>query len=353
MRHLLKATIVATFLLAHVALALPLNQLKLPAGFAISIYAQVPDARSMTLGKNGIVYVGTRELGKVYALIPNKDRSKAKAVHVIAQGLAMPNGVAYYQGDLYVAQMDKISKYVDITTHLKNPKAQLMTNLPNKRWHGWRYIKFGPDGWLYVAIGAPCNVCVKKSPFATIMRMRPNGTDQQIYATGVRNSVGFDWNPLNHKMWFTDNGRDWLGNNRPPDELNYAPHAGMNFGFPYYYGKNIPDPRFGKLKSSKGMTPAAQDLGPHVATLGMSFYKDNQIIIAEHGSWNRSKKIGYRLTLVRLKGNQPVSYQPFVTGWLQGQSNWGRPVDILVMPDRSLLVSDDEAGVVYRITSRK
>ena len=340
--------------------ALPLDQLKLPPGFSIKVYAHVPNAREMTLGQNGIVYVGSRGGGDVYAVIPNRARTHAKQVKVIASGLNMPNGVAFYKDDLYVAEVSRILRYRQITTHLKHPVAQVVTDkLPKKAHHGWRFIRFGPDGWLYMGIGAPCNVCISKDPrFATIMRMRPDGQQMQIVAKGVRNSVGFDWSPLTHELWFTDNGRDWLGDNLPPDELNHAPHKGMNFGFPYFYGNNVPDPKYGKLRSAKGMTPPVKALGPHVAALGMTFYTGkmfpanyrNQIIIAEHGSWNRSQKIGYRLMLVRLKGNNAISYQSFVTGWLQGQKNWGRPVDVLVMPDGSLLVSDDYAGILYRIT---
>lgn len=339
---------------------LPLHKLKLPPGFVINVYANVPDARSMTLGKDNIVYVGTQTTGKLYALIPNKNNTKAVKVLKLGSGLNMPNGVAYHNGDLYVAEVSRVWRYPNITTHLKNPKKILITDkLPNKRHHGWRYIKFSPDDWLYLAIGAPCNVCISKDPrFGTISRMKADGSHFQIYAKGVRNSVGFAWHPKTKQLWFTDNGRDWLGNNLPPDELNFAPRQNMDFGFPYFYGNNVPDPKFGRLRSSKGMTIPVQDLDPHVAALGMSFYTGqmfpteyhNQVIIPEHGSWNRDKKIGYRLTLVKLKGNRAISYKPFITGWLQGQNEWGRPVDTLVMPDGSLLVSDDYAGVIYRVT---
>jgi len=343
------------------AFALPLNKIKLPPNFHISVYAKVPGAREMTLGDDSVVYVGSRNIGNVYALIPNENRTKAKKVVIIASELDMPNGVAFHKGNLYVAEVGRIMRYDNISQRLNHPsKPKLVTDkLPKKYHHGWRYIAFGPDDWLYISVGAPCNVCIRKDPrFATIMRMRADGSDMQMFAQGVRNTLGFDWQPVTRKLWFTDNGRDWLGDNLPPDELNYAPRQGMNFGFPYFYGNNVPDPKFGHLKSAKGMTPPVQNLNPHVAALGMKFYtgkmfpKDyhNQIIIAEHGSWNRSKKIGYRLTIVRLKENKAVSYKPFVTGWLQGQSNWGRPVDLLVMPDGSLLVSDDYAGVVYRIS---
>lgn len=229
--------------------------------------------------------------------------------------------------------------------------------MPTDLDHGWRYIGIGPDHKLYIAIGAPCNACISKLPYATIYRMNLDGTDFQMYAQGVRNSVGFDWDPVTKKLWFTDNGRDWLGNNIPPDKLNYAPQQGMDFGFPYFWGDNKPDPKFGKMKSAHNMIKPALKLGPHVAALGMRFYTGNmfpavfhhQIFIAEHGSWNRSKKIGYRIMLVKMKNHQVMSLKVFASGWLQGQRYWGRPVDVLVLPDGSLLVSDDYVGVVYCI----
>ena len=211
---------------------------------------------------------------------------------------------------------------------------------------------------LYVPVGAPCNVCERADErYATIMRMNPNGSGLEVYASGIRNTVGFDWHPQTGELWFTDNGRDQLGDDVPPDELNYAPKPGMNFGFPYCHGGDIPDPSFGKDHDCAEFTPPAMKLGPHVASLGMRFYTgsmfpaeyQNQIFIAEHGSWNRTIPIGYRITLVRLQGNEAVSYEVFAEGWLQGGSAWGRPVDVLVMPDGALLVSDDRAGVVYRI----
>lgn len=356
-RMLLSLFLLSYFTICN-AQSLPLEHIKLPKHFKISVYAQVPDARSLALGTDGMVFVGSRHSGKVYALTPKTDFSKANEVLVIANHLNQPNGVAYFKGDLYVAEVSRIVKFPNIESNLLHPKHfVLYDNLPQKRAHGWRYIGIGPDHQLYIGIGAACNVCIEKNPFATIARMKLDGTQFQIYAKGVRNTVGFDWNPVNHKLWFTDNGRDWLGDNLPPDELNYAPKAGMNFGFPYFWGNNQPDPEFGKLKSSQGMSPPALNLDAHVAPLGMRFYTGKQfpttyhhaIFIAEHGSWNRSKKIGYRLILVHLKGNKVTSKDIFASGWLQGQRYWGRPVDVLILPDGSMLVSDDYAGVVYRI----
>jgi glucose/arabinose dehydrogenase len=231
-------------------------------------------------------------------------------------------------------------------------------DLPQDHAHGWKFIAFGPDGWLYVPVGAPCNICEPNpNRYAAILRMKPDGSQLETFARGIRNTVGFDWHPSTKELWFTDNGRDLMGDDTPPDELNRAPKAGLHFGYPYCHGGTIQDPEFGAKRKCTEFTPPTQNLGPHVAALGMRFYTGsqfpeayrNQIFIAEHGSWNRAHKIGYRVTLVTLKGNQPVSYTSFATGWLQGERAWGRPADVLVLPDGSLLVSDDEAGAIYRI----
>lgn len=348
--------------------ALPLSQLVLPTGFSISIYAQVPGARSMTLGQSGIVYVGSRHNGRVYALIPNLTLTHAKRVITIAEHLNSPNGVAFYKGDLYVAEIDKLWRFPHIDP-LKGDffKKLVRADLPTNPHHGWRYIKFSTDGWLYMSIGAPCNICFSKDKrFASIVRMKPNGTKFQIYAQGIRNSVGFDWNPKDKSLWFSDNGRDWLGDNLPPDEVNRAPKQQLFFGYPFYYGNMKKDPKFNQTSrhrkihnSLKGFVTRPTVLLPaHVAPLGMCFYTghmfpksyDNQIFLALHGSWNRSRKVGYKLISIQLKGNKAISIKPFISGWLQGQQVWGRPVDVLVMPDGALLVSDDYAGVVYRIS---
>jgi glucose/arabinose dehydrogenase len=232
-------------------------------------------------------------------------------------------------------------------------------DFPTNTHHGWKFTAFGPDGKLYIPVGAPCNICENKDPFAAIGRMNPDGTGYETIARGVRNTVGFDWHPQTKELWFTDNGRDWLGDDLPPDELNRAASDNLNFGYPYCYGHNVPDPKYDKPKAfCRNFVAPAQLLGPHVAALGMRFYTGkmfpekyrNQIFLAEHGSWNRSRKIGYQVSLVTLKGNKALSYEPFAKGWLQGQSNWGRPVDVQVMPDGALLVSDDQAGVIYRIS---
>lgn len=344
---------------------LPLHLIKLPPGFQIELYAfPLEGARSLCLGPDNILFVGTRRTGKVYAVVDTNRDFRGDKVYTIATGLSMPNGVAYRDSALYVAEVNRVIRFGRIASRLDNPPEPVVVNddFPSETHHGWKFIRFGPDGRLYVPVGAPCNICEPDfNKYANIQRMNPDGTEKQVFAIGVRNTVGFDWDPRTNELWFTDNGRDWLGDNLPPDELNHAPHAGMHFGYPYCHGKDIPDPEFGTVHSCKEFTPPAMELGPHVAPLGMRFYTGRlfpesyryQIFIAEHGSWNRSTPIGYRITLVRVENNQAVSYEVFAEGWLQGRKAWGRPVDVEILPDGSLLVSDDKAGAVYRITYQK
>ena len=339
---------------------LPLDRIKLPPGFKISLYADdVPGARSMALSPDGTLFVGTRG-SRVYAL-PNRSHGKrAEQVIVLADDLATPNGVAFRDGALYVAGVNRILRFDDIESRLRNPPKPVVVNdgFPTDTHHGWKFIRFGPDGLLYVPVGAPCNICEPDpARYAAIFRMKPDGSALEQYARGLRNTVGFDWHPDSGELWFTDNGRDWLGNNMPPDELNHAPRPGMHFGYPYCHGRKISDDEFGARRACGEFTPAAMELGPHVASLGMRFYTGGmfpesyrkQIFIAEHGSWNRIPPIGYRITLVRLKDGQAASYETFAEGWLGTLAAWGRPVDVQVMPDGALLVSDDKAGVIYRI----
>jgi glucose/arabinose dehydrogenase len=342
-------------------LALPLEQIKLPPGFEISIYASgVENARSMTLSPNGTLFVGTRSAGKVYAIVDRNGDFQADEVITLARGLNSPNGVAFRDGALYVAEVSRVLRFDDIESRLTSSSQPVVVNdkFPRDGHHGWKFMRFGPDDRLYVPVGAPCNICERHPDrYAVIMRMRPDGSGLETFARGIRNTVGFDWHPKTQELWFTDNGRDRLGDDIPPDELNHAPRPGMHFGYPYCHGENIPDPEFGTRRQCAEFTPPAQNLGPHVAALGMRFYTGTmfpepyrqQIFIAEHGSWNRTTPIGYRVALVRLDNNRAVSYEPFAEGWLQGSKAWGRPVDVLVMPDGSLLVSDDRADVIYRI----
>lgn len=336
-----------------------LDRITLPEGFRIHLYTDgVANARAMVLGDRGTLFVGSRKEGKVYAVLDTDGDQRGDQLKVIAEHLDLPVGVAFRDGSLYVSAKTKVIRFDDIENRLDDPPEPVVVRdgFPAKH-HDWKYLAFGPDDKLYFQIGAPCNICDEGGDFATIARMNPDGSDYEVYARGVRNSVGFDWHPLGGELWFTDNGRDLLGDDLPPDELNYAPQAGMHFGFPYCHGPDLPDPEFGAGHDCADYTPPARELGAHVAPLGMTFYSGeqfpseyrNQIFIPEHGSWNRSQKSGYRITLVRLEGNRPVSYEPFAEGWLQGQDNWGRPAALLVLPDGSLLVSDDQAGAVYRI----
>ena len=334
----------------------------LPDGFKIEIYADsLPDARSLALSRDGTLFVSTRNNGSVYAVRDNDGDGIAETRFVLAQNLTMPNGVALRDGALFVAEVNRVWRFDDIESRLEDPpRPVLITDrFPDDTWHGWKYIAFGPDGKLYIPVGAPCNVCEREEPFAAITRMNPDGSEYEIVARGVRNTVGFDWHPQTGELWFTDNGRDMMGDDIPPDELNRLTETGQHFGFPYIHGGDIADPEFREGRSPEEYVPPARKLGPHVAALGMEFYTGDsfpaeyrgQIFIAEHGSWNRTEKIGYRVSLVRLGPDGSVtSYETFAEGWLQGQSNWGRPVDLEQMPDGSLLLSDDQAGVVYRIS---
>lgn len=337
------------------AVNLPIDKLKLPPGFKISIWANVPGARSMSLASDGRLFVGTRN-SDVYVVKDGK-------VQVLAQGLNMPNGVAYRDGKLYVAEVDRILEF-DVNKNAQlpiKPGRTLNQRFPSDNHHGWKFIRFGSDGKLYVPVGANCNICDPKKEYARIYRIDVNGNSKEEVAQGVRNTVGLDFHPTTKELWFTDNGRDWMGDDLPPDELNRLTKVGENFGFPICHGKDLRDPEFGRGKTCKGMTPPVLELRPHVAALGMRFYTGdmfptiykNGLILAEHGSWNRSTPQGYRLTFVQMKDSQIEKVEGFVEGWLQGESAWGRPVDVEIMKDGSMLVSDDKAGVIYRITYQK
>ena len=344
--------------------ALPVESVRLPPGFAIEVVARIPNARAMTWGAAGTLFVGTATAGTVHALTLPPPATKGEAVvRVIASGLREPAGVAFRDGALYVSAVSRILRFDDIERRLANPPPPVVVSdrFPTDGHHGRKFIAFGPDGKLYVPVGMPCNVCERDPDrYGVMMRMNPDGTGLEVFARGLRNSVGFDWDPRTKELWFTDNGRDQLGDDLPPDTLNHAPRAGLRFGFPYCHGGTLPDPEFGRLQPCSAFRPPAQNLGPHVASLGMRFYTGTQfpaayrgrVFIAEHGSWNRSRKIGYRVTMVTLDGDRAVRYEPFAEGWLQGESVWGRPADVLVAPDGSLLVSDDYAGAVYRIRYR-
>jgi glucose/arabinose dehydrogenase len=344
------ASFVATACLA----APPMKEIRLPQGFTIALYAEgMPRARSLALGARGTLFVGTSD-DSVYAVPPGGGKPR-----VVARGLESPHGVAFRDGALYVAEVGRIVRYDRIEEHLDNPaRPAVVARLPDNRAHGLKPLRFGPDGMLYYAVGSPCNVCEPAQGYGIIARLDPASPGKRdIYARGIRNSVGFDWDPRTKELWFTDNGRDNLGDDVPPDELNHAPRPGMNFGFPYCHAGEVPDPRYGRQHACSEFTAPARKLRAHVASLGMRFYTGSKfpdkyrgaIFIAEHGSWNRSQKIGYRVSVVTMGPDGNLAYEPFAEGWLQGQTTRGRPVDVIVAPDGALLVSDDSNGVVYRI----
>lgn len=339
-----------------------LREVRLPDGFKIALYAKnVIDARSLAQGENGTLFVGTRNAGKVYAIVDENKDMVADQIYTIASGLYMPCGVAFSEGSLYVAEVNRVLRFDNIETALASPPAPVIVNdsFPDDAWHGWKFIRFGPDEKLYVPVGAPCNVCEKEDQrYSTIMRMNKDGSELEVFASGIRNTVGFNWHPQTKELWFTENGRDWLGDDMPPDELNHAPEPDMHFGFPYFHGNQMPDPEFGINRDPASFTPCVQELGAHVAALGMRFYTGsmfpkkyhNQILIAEHGSWNRSRKQGYRISLVTLEEGRPASYESFADGFMKDEKVFGRPVDIEQLEDGSILVSDDFAHAIYRIS---
>jgi glucose/arabinose dehydrogenase len=356
MRNLTRS--VSAFVIACVVSAAcwATDDIELPPGFKIEEYASVPNARSLALGEKGTVFVSTRRGRSVYAVVADGDGTRTIE---LLDGMNTPNGIAFHEGDLYVAEIDRVMRYANIESRLDNPPdAEVLDiELPSKTHHGWRYIGFGPDGKLYISIGAPCNICVEDG-YGQIIRVNLDGSEREVVAEGVRNSVGLAWHPETNDLWFTDNGRDMMGDDIPPGELNHVDVVGQHYGFPYCHAGDIPDPKFGQAGDCSDFRPPAQKLGPHVAPLGLRFYSGEmfpveyrgQLFIAEHGSWNRSKKIGYRVTKVSFEDGVPVAYEPFATGWLQNESVSGRPVDLLVLADGSMLVSDDHAGKLYRIS---
>jgi glucose/arabinose dehydrogenase len=354
------------FALTEASAKLPLDRIKLPPGFEIAVFAEVDNARTLAISPSGIVYAGNRNGDNVYAVQDTNGDFKADKKWVIARGLNSPNGVAFRDGTLYIAEISRIIKFPDIEKRLDNPgKPVVVTDeYPSESHHGWKYIAFGPDGKLYVPVGAPCNICDRKEDiFASITRINADGSGREIYARGIRNTVGFTWHPQTKELWFTDNGRDMMGDNTPNCELNRAPQKGLHFGYPYCHEGSIKDPEFGDKRSCSEFVPPVQKLGPHVAPLGLKFYTGemfpasyrNQLFVARHGSWNRSKKIGYDIALVKIQNNKSQGLETFATGWLdeQSQKAWGRPVDILVLQDGSILVSDDTANVIYRISFKQ
>ena len=344
---------------------LQIERLVLPDGFKIDVFARVNNARSLVLTSNGTLFVSNRNGDNVYALKDTNGDWKADEKYVIASGLRMPNGIAFKDGSLFVAEVSKLWRFDDIENNLSNPPkpVNIYDDYPSDGHHGWKFIAFGPDEKLYVPVGAPCNICESKNElYASISRMNPDGSEREIYAHGVRNTVGFTWHPETEEMWFTDNGRDWLGNESPPCELNRVEETGQHFGYPYCHAGLIKDPEFGHKFPCSDFVEPAQNLGPHVAPLGVKFctsnsfpgeYK-NRIFIAEHGSWNRDPDVGHtghKVTMVTEENGKGVAYEDFITGFLNKETNkaWARPVDLVFAPDGSMLISDDLAGTVFRV----
>lgn len=342
-----------------------LDKIKLPPGFTISVYAEVDNARSLCLSPAGTLFVGNRKGNKVYAVTDENKDGVGDKVYTIATGLKSPNGVAFKDGSLYIATISTILRLDSIESRLANPPepVTVFDKYPTDGHHGWKFIAFGPEGKLYVPVGAPCNICEKKDAvYASITTINKDGTGMEVFAGGIRNTVGFDWHPVTKELWFTDNGRDKMGDNVPEDELNRAPQKGLHFGYPYCHQGNISDKEYGKGKSCNDYVAPVKNIRPHVAALGMRFYTGsmfpadykNAIFIANHGSWNRSTPLGYDVMLAKLNGNEMASYTTFASGWLRpNNSVVGRPVDVLQMPDGALLVSDDYNGAIYRIEYKK
>ena len=338
-----------------------LKNLHVPAGFKLSVFADnLPNVRSLALGDNGIVFVGTGTSGQIYALEDANKDGFAEKHFTIASGLYMPNGVAYKDSALYVAEINRIIRFDRITDTLAKPPKPVVIydQLPTAKHHGWKYLRFGPDGKLYSAIGAPCNICKPERPYGTLFRLNPDGSQFEILATGIRNSVGFDWQPETNTLFFNEHGRDYLGDDLPPDELNQWSKFGEHFGFPYCHAGDIADLEFGTEQTCKQFIPPVWKYKAHNAPLGLRFYRGkqfptgykNQLFVAQHGSWNRTKPDGYRIALVRFNQHQPISEEVFIDGWLTKDNNvLGRPVDILELPDGSLLISDDHTGLIYKI----
>jgi len=340
------------------AAEIPVDKIKVPAGFKVELWAAgISNARAMTWGDRGTLFVSSRVAGNVYAIT---DKGGSREVKTIAKGLNLPNGVAFKNGTLYIAEVSRISKMEGIEDKLDSPPEMVTVydTLPKDVPHGWKYLAFGPDGKLYFNIGAPCNICLPPDTHANISRINPDGTGFEYWAHGVRNSVGFDWHPVTRQLYFTTHGRDWLGDESPSDRFDVAPTKGLNFGYPFCHQGDTLDPEFGKGRTCNDYVKPLLKTGPHVAGNGVMFYTGsmfpaeykNRAFLAQRGSWNRSKKLGYRVMTVTLENGKVGKYEPFAEGWLQGDQIWGRPVYTQVMKDGSLLISDDYAGAIYRVS---
>ncbi len=339
---------------------LPLETIKLPPGFRIAVYAEVPNARSMAYAADlGVLFVGTRGF-TLYAVTDADRDGVGERVRVLSERLKVANGIAYHDGRLYIAEQDRVSSYRPRPGALAPAERRILFDkLPDHGHHGWRYAAVGPDGKLYVTVGAPCNICRVSGLEGKVIRMNLDGSGVEVFARGVRNSVGIDFHPKTGEAFFTDNGADGMGDDSPPDELNHAPRPGLDFGFPHYAGGRDVSPDWRGRPRPDGVTFPAIAFGAHVAALGIDFHVGRMFppayrhdaFVAQHGSWNRSVPDGYRVMRIRFDSSgRARGKEVFASGWLKGGSAWGRPVDLEELPDGSLLVSDDKAGVIYRIT---
>ena len=341
---------------------IPVDKIKVPPGFKVELYASgISNARAMSLGSKGTLFVSSRPVGNVYALV---DKGGKREVKVIAKGLDIPNGVAFKDGSLYVAAQNRILRYDGIEDKLDNPGEPVVVidTLPKHQPHGWKFLAFGPDGKLYFNIGAPCNICLPPETNANISRINADGTGFEYVARGVRNSVGFDWHPVTRELYFTNHGRDWMGEDVPNDTLHQVSSRNVpHFGYPFCHQGDVLDPDFGRGRACSEFNPPLLKLGPHVAPIGMIFYTGsmfpseykNRIFIAMRGSWNRTEKLGYGVTTVTLRMGEPPKQEGFASGFLENNQPWGRPAYLYQMPDGAVLLSDDYAGAIYRISYKK
>lgn len=329
--------------------------------FELTTYASIPRARQMAQTESGLLFVGTMpRRGSIYAVDPAIPDEPIE----VATGLTMPTGLALLNGDLYVAAHNRILMYEDIEENYKeSPEPIIISNdLPTETHHGWKYLSVGPDRFLYFNVGAPCNICLREEEiFASIVKMDPESGDSSVFVHGVRNSVGSAWHPITKKMWFSDNGGDWLGDDIPPEEINVVDQPGSHYGYPYVHGDSYADPTYSEQQPDdfEYVKPVV-NIQAHSAALGIAFYTGTQfpekyknaLFIAEHGSWNRSSKVGYRVSVVLFVGDKPI-YKPFIDIWLDGEQVSGRPNDVLVANDGSLFISNDGAGKIYQVRHKK
>ena len=343
---------------------IPLDKIRVPAGFQVELWAHgMPGVRMMARGSKGTIWAGTRIIGRVYEI---KDAGGRRTSRVLVDKLTQPNGVAFQGGNLYVMAINRVFRYdgIEDNPNVKPVELTAAFKLPPEAHHNWKFIAFGPDSRLYVQVGAPCNICEPSEEYAQIRRYVADGSGMEVIARGVRNTVGFDFHPQTGELWFTDNGRDWMGDGGPQDELNRVSRIGENFGFPYCHAQGVPDMDFKRKDPCKGVTLPVALLGPHAGALGMRFYigsmfpKEyvNSIFVARRGSWNRNVQFGYDVANVRATADgRNAKVTPFMTGFLDSKANtfWGRPVDVLQLPDGSLLVSDEQNGAIYRVSSKK